>query len=260
MEVTMLRHAPEDPGNTAAQRERPFDDEGVHSNPVLDERATFQQIVEARLSRRGFLKGVSVLTIGAGAASLGGSPAFANSSSLTFRELPHGNDEGFHVAEGYDHTVLIRWGDPVEGGAPSFDPMHQTVDAQLKQFGYNNDFIGYFPLPAGSKNSDHGLLVINHEYTNTDLMFPGLPEKDFNAALTREQVDIEMAAQPGDRHRLRDLDQQHQSLQGQGRRPQSARQQQARPYRRTGAAGQRCRRRPRRPQVPLEHLAARGQS
>ena len=36
--------------------------------------------------------------------------------------------------------------------------------------------------------------MINHEYTNTDLMFPGLPEKDFNDALTREQVDVEMAA------------------------------------------------------------------
>ena len=72
--------------------------------------------------------------------------------------------------------------------------MRQTAGAQLRQFGYNNDFVGYLPLPAGSKNSDHGLLVINHEYTNTDLMFPGLPEKDFNDALTRDQVDVEMAA------------------------------------------------------------------
>ncbi len=72
--------------------------------------------------------------------------------------------------------------------------MRQTAGAQLRQFGYNNDFIGYVPLPAGSKNSEHGLLVINHEYTNTDLMFPGLPEKDYNDALTRDQVDVEMAA------------------------------------------------------------------
>jgi secreted PhoX family phosphatase len=123
--------------------------------------------------------------------------ATGSASSLAFKELPHGNDEKFHVAEGYDQTVLIRWGDPVEGGAAPFEPMHQTVGAQLKQFGYqNDDFIGYLPLPAASKNSDHGLLVINHEYTNTDLMFPGLPEKDYNAVLTREQVDVEMAA-PG---------------------------------------------------------------
>ena len=189
----MLGHAAER-GKALVHVERPFNDEGVHSNPVIDERPTFQDIVDARVSRRGIRKGISVLALGAGTASIGGSPALASTSSLTFKELPHGNDDTFHVSEGYDHTVLIRWGDPVEGGAPPFDPMQQTVDAQLKQFGSNNDFIGYFPLPAGSKNSDHGLLVINHEYTNTDLMFSGLPEKDFNDALTREQVGIEMAA------------------------------------------------------------------
>ena len=182
------------PEDTTVPEDRPFNDDGVHSNPVAEERATFEEIVEVRMSRRGFLKGVSALALGAGAAGVGGSSALANSSSLTFRELAHGNDEKFHVAEGYQETVLIRWGDPVEGGASPFDPMRQTGAAQLRQFGYNNDFVGYVPLPAGSKNSDHGLLVINHEYTNTDLMFPGLPEKDYNDALTREQVDVEMAA------------------------------------------------------------------
>ncbi len=186
----MVRHAAE----RGIPVERPFNDEGVHSNPVIGERTTFEEIVDALVSRRGFLKGVSALAIGAGAARMGGSAAAADSSSLTFKELPLGNDERFHVAEGYDQTVLIRWGDPVEGGAPPFDPMRQTAGAQLKQFGYNNDFIGYLPLPAGSKSSDHGLLVINHEYTNTDLMFPGLPAKDYNAVLTRDQVDVEMAA------------------------------------------------------------------
>ena len=162
------------PEDTTVPEDRPFNDDGVHSNPVAAERATFEEIVEARMSRRGFLKGVSALALGAGAAGVGGAPALANSSSLTFKELAHGNDEKLHVAEGYQQTVLIRWGDPVEGEAPPFDPMRQTAGAQLRQFGYNNDFVGYLPLPAGSRNSDHGLLVINHEYTNTDLMFPGL--------------------------------------------------------------------------------------
>jgi secreted PhoX family phosphatase len=180
---------------TPVESARPFNDEGAHSNPVAGERPTFADVVEERVSRRAFLKGASALALGVGATGIaGGTPALASPSSLTFKELPHGNDEKFHVAQGYDHTVLIRWGDPVEGSAPPFDAMHQTVNAQRRQFGYNSDFIGYVPLPAGSRSSDHGLLVVNHEYTNTELMFPRLPEKDINAAVTRKHVDVEMAA------------------------------------------------------------------
>src|SRR5690606_24132759 len=108
-----------------------------------------------------------------------------------------GVDEDHHVAEGYSADVLIRWGDPVVAGAPAFDPEAQTADAQEMQFGYNNDFVGYVPLPRGSATPDHGLLVVNHEYTNAELMFPGLADAEGNYeidALTREQVEIEMAA------------------------------------------------------------------
>ena len=44
--------------------------------------------------------------------------------------------------------VVIRWGDPVVAGAPAFDPANQTAAAQEKQFGYNNDYLGLYPLPA----------------------------------------------------------------------------------------------------------------
>ena len=44
----------------------------------------------------------------------------------------------------------------------------------------------YVPLPLGSRNSDHGLLGINHEYTNAELMFAGLT-KDKRADLNADQ-------------------------------------------------------------------------
>jgi secreted PhoX family phosphatase len=150
------------------------------------------------LSRRGLMKGAAASVALAGAAGALGTaiaPRTAHAaegvSTLTFPPLPHSYDENSHVAEGYEIQTLIRWGDPVVAGAPDFDPMNQTAEAQSKQFGYNNDFVGFMPLPVGSNTSDHGLLCVNHEYTNPDLMFPGSPGAE---DLTAEQIDIEMAA------------------------------------------------------------------
>ena len=94
--------------------------------------------------------------------------------------------------------VLIRWGDPVLAGAPAFDPANQTAAAQEKQFGYNNDYLGLHPLPAGSKGSDRFLLVANHEYVNPNLMFAGLGAgREANLKASKEQIEVQMAAVGG---------------------------------------------------------------
>ena len=146
-------------------------------------------------SRRSILKGLG----GASLIATASTSLFALASCdrpspaprFTFKELPRGVDERHHVAEGYDADILIRWGDPVLAGAPAFDPLRQTADAQRKQFGYNNDYVGFVPLPYGSGAADRGLLCVNHEYTNAQLMFPNLA--DVKAA-TPEQVDVTIAA------------------------------------------------------------------
>ena len=55
-------------------------------------------------------------------------------------------------------------------GAPPFDVYDQSPAAQAKQFGYNCDYVGVLPIP-GSRGR-FALLVVNHEYTNEELMFP----------------------------------------------------------------------------------------
>src|SRR4029079_16354082 len=95
-------------------------------------------------------------------------------SSFTFKEVPHGLDATHHVAEGYELQVLIRWGDPVLAGAPAYDPLSQSASAQPLQFGYNNDYLGLHPLPAGSTSGDRFLLVVNHEDVNHNLRFEGI--------------------------------------------------------------------------------------
>ncbi|MFC7555426.1 alkaline phosphatase PhoX [Pseudoroseomonas wenyumeiae] len=85
------------------------------------------------------------------------------------------------MAPGYEMQTVIRWGDPVLPGAPVFDPARQTAAAQAMQFGYNNDYVDFFPLPQGSKNATHGLLAVNHEYTDPQLMFDGLGASEDSA-------------------------------------------------------------------------------
>ena len=170
---------------------------------------TMGDIIARRLGRRDILRGslaVAAITAACGPASglLAPRPAAAQTakSSFSFPEVTAGVDHNHHVAQGYSADVLIRWGDAVLPDAPAFDPMRQTAAAQKKQFGYNNDYMAFLPLPRGAASSDHGLLVVNHEYTNEELMFPGVgldqQGKDINfAAMTKDLVDIEMAAHGG---------------------------------------------------------------
>lgn len=73
------------------------------------------------------------------------------------------------VPRGWRWETIIAWGDPVEPGAPAFDPLNQTPEAQKKQFGYNNDYLDVISLGG---NGTRAVLVANHEYTNDELMFP----------------------------------------------------------------------------------------
>ncbi len=165
---------------------------------------TFGDVVNARLGRRDVLRGalaVSALAVVASPAVLVSRAAEAAVSRYIFEEISHGVDETDHVPVGYSKNILIRWGDPLTAGAPDFDPMNQTAATQEQQFGYNNDYVGFVSLPEGSNSSDHGLLCVNHEYTNEEVMFPGIGGRQDGdmgfADMTKELVDIEMAAHGG---------------------------------------------------------------
>lgn len=108
-------------------------------------------------------------------------------SRLTFTEIEHGVSETHVVAPGYRCEVLIRWGEPVLPGAPVFDPRAQSAASQEAQFGYNNDHIAYLPLPRATASSHRGLLCVNHEYAQPELMFP-------EQGADRARAEIEQAA------------------------------------------------------------------
>lgn len=170
--------------------------EDADDRPVARPMApTFETVAARRFGRRNVLRGLTGVAAAALSSFVPGWPirAAAAASAFGFTEIRHGIDRTHHVAEGYDAAVLIRWGDPVLLDAPAFDPARQTAAAQRRQFGYNNDFIGFVPLPYGSTASDRGLLCVNHEYVSEEVMFPGFDK----GRVTREIVDIEMAAHGG---------------------------------------------------------------
>ncbi len=152
----------------------------------------------ACLARRELLAGtaaaMAVAAVAPEVMRVAAAEAASEGSTLYFKELKHGVDATHHVSEGFNADVLLRWGDPLFADAPPFDPEALTAEAQAKQFGYNCDFIGYFPLPLGSQNSNHGLLCVNHEYTSSELMFADVRESQPYPAPTRRHIDVEMAA------------------------------------------------------------------
>jgi secreted PhoX family phosphatase len=178
-----------------ASTDLPLEIEDIGSNP--DPRRPIGALIAERLSRRGVL-GAAAATLlpalPARAQDTGNTPN-GGPSTLAFPELRHQLAQRDAVAEGHEIQVVIRWGDPILPDAPEHDPARQTPEAQARQFGYNNDYLDFFPLPQGSHSSDRGLLVVNHEYTNTNLMFPGLGSgREARARTTAEQAATERAA------------------------------------------------------------------
>jgi hypothetical protein len=173
--------------------------ENIPSNPRIAEGApTIGDIIDARLSRRVLLGGIAATAVAGCSSGVPGkrtAAAAPAASGFAFPELARALDENHHVAGGYRADVLIRWGDPLFADSPAFDPMNQTAAAQMRQFGYNNDYLGFVPLAKGDAD-ERGLLCVNHEYTSTPLMLPGVAAR-YPASMTAALCDVEKAAHGG---------------------------------------------------------------
>ena len=187
---------------------------GVALEPTEDQRsspanvATFGEVAAARMGRRSFLKGTLGTTTYAAlaispVALLAGCgddettspatpevPKAAPGSVAQFTEISHGVSTDHVVSPGHSADVLIRWGDPVLADAPAFVPGVADADAQEKQFGYNNDYVGFVPL---DDEATRGVLCVNHEFTSRKVMFP----YDLRFNSPRELAEMEMAAHGG---------------------------------------------------------------
>ncbi|MFJ3931978.1 MULTISPECIES: PhoX family protein [unclassified Streptomyces] len=205
--LPLLTKAPHAGGRSALTCRYRCGDACFHEVPNTSDNEYVGDVIAGALSRRSMMRAAAVVTVtaAAGATALvpgapsaeahavGGHPGHRpgrpsdGARGLRFRPVAPNRDDKVTVPEGYAQHVVIRWGEPILRGAPSFDPDRQSARAQAGQFGYNNDFLSLLPL-RGERGRQ--LLVANHEYTDEFLMFKGYdPENP-----TREQVEIAWAA------------------------------------------------------------------
>ncbi|HSE09491.1 MAG TPA: PhoX family phosphatase [Nocardioidaceae bacterium] len=146
-----------------------------HPEPNPTDNQTMRELVESTIARRSLLKAGALTAGGLVVGSLaGGTPAAAaapsgsgSSGSLTFSPVPPNVRDAVTVPQGFDQRVVMSWGDPVLPEAPTFDVRAQSPETAASQFGYNCDYVGVVHL-----STTRALLVVNHEYTNEELMFP----------------------------------------------------------------------------------------
>jgi len=176
-----------------------FDAFDEAQNPPV-EITDFDRIVDARMSRRGFLGGAAAL--GATAFVMGATAltrpaeAVARTSRIGFNPVAANSLDTVTVPEGYNWQIVARWGDPMWSDVPGFDQATRgTAASQSRAFGDNNDGMSLFTM--NSRN----VLVVNNEYTNRGIMFgnnaSGRPEtvEDVNKGKAAHGVSIVEIAQ-----------------------------------------------------------------
>ncbi|GAB2767243.1 PhoX family phosphatase [Nocardioides salsibiostraticola] len=190
-----------------------------HPEPNRSENGHIQDEIAVALNRRALLTGSAVVsgafvlagaTQGLAAAAVGAGSNDRQGADLartSFRPVAPNTRDAVTTARGFDHSVIMRWGDRVVPGAPRFDAFKQTPEAAQRQFGYNCDYVGVLPL----RRKGEALLVVNHEYTDENLMFPADTYTSAEikqiamASMGLSVVRIKQGATPGDWKQVRSL-------------------------------------------------------
>ena len=187
-------------------------DNNIRNNSIKTEEHTatpFEQLLKRRFSRRQLLRNSLGLAIGAAFSgnllaqhsqkdSYSTQAATIDSifTKLSFQPIAASFlQDKVIVPKGYTTTVLYPWGEPIKKGVADFkNDASNSAAEQALQAGMHHDGMSFFPLPKGSKNSTHGLLVMNHEYIDATLLHKDGGFRDNPQAYSQEKTDKEIAA------------------------------------------------------------------
>jgi hypothetical protein len=124
----------------------------------------------------------AILTLGGGALAAAGVPLPSLAASAGravgalhgFAGIPVSSADAVMLPAGYAASLLYAWGDPVSDGPRARPDASDDAAAQIQQAGMHHDGMHFFPfVENGKPSSTHGLLCINHEYTDDGLLHGG---------------------------------------------------------------------------------------
>jgi uncharacterized protein len=144
----------------------------IVSNPSDNEH--FADVLAVNRKRRQLLQGGFSL---AATAMLAGSAGCARTVArleaapgLAFEAVLASKQDAVRVPAGYTLQVLYGWGDPVSDGPAMQSDASDSAALQMQQAGMHHDGMHFFPFTG---ESNHGLLAMNHEYTDDGLLHLG---------------------------------------------------------------------------------------
>lgn len=96
-------------------------------------------------------------------------PSFTLNPTLNFKAVPVTRSDTVTIPAGYKAQVIIPWGTPITGNYPAYAPdASNSGTDQEQQVGAHHDGMHYFPFEDNPNG--HGLLVVNHEYVDPNIL------------------------------------------------------------------------------------------
>jgi hypothetical protein len=175
-----------------------LEDSNPSSNPALH---------QTDPTRRVLLQGGLGAALSALFGPLAGCAAPGAGTRLGFQGVAPSEADVVVVPPGYTAQVLAAWGEPVGVAGVPMPPWREdagnSAAEQALQFGMHHDGMQFLPLQADGRR---GLLVINHEYTDDDLLHPDGAEPRSAGKVAKEQaahgLSVAEVAQHADGWRL----------------------------------------------------------
>jgi uncharacterized protein len=140
----------------------------------------FAQLLSQRVTRRRVLAtGATLAPLAvAGGGLLQACTSMPTANRLGFKAIEGSKADAVVLPPGYRYDIIARWGESLWSSVPDLDAARLAdgvllepgaAERQQRQFGTNCDAIHFFPLDA---RGDRGILCVNNEYTQDELMFP----------------------------------------------------------------------------------------